>query len=1608
MEAQNYNWITPGKTYLKLYVIYDGMYRINKIDFTNAGINTSAIDPRTVKVLNGGTQIPIYFSGEQDGIFNDNDYLDFYGMRRKGGLDNVYNSNNQLFYVRNEYYNQYSDTNSYWIEWEGSNGLRYSTSSFTTSMLYPSPFFTDSLHFEKDKLYSQGENVSSTDYRYLNTERFSGEGWYWSILSNNQTLSDTFSIPNLYNVSLNASIKLFAYPQNRGISIANEHTLEVRVNGSLVSTLVKNDFDKFDTTINFSSSVLSNFSVNTISVKYISAPGFDGNIYFDFFELSYPKLFRFESNRLSANLSSADTTSKLFRVSTYNTLNTLNIYDVKNNLRITNFTSSGDTLKFSGKGNGKFELVNDYIRIKPARIKSRQVPDLVSSSNGADYLVIYNSLLQAQAEQLRTYRQSHDNFRSVKSEIEDIYDIFNYGMEDPIAVKRFTKHVYDTWQLPKVKFICLFGRGSLDPKKNLSGSVYEKNLVPVYGNPPSDGYFSNLNVGSFFYYDQIALGRIPAYYPTEAQTMVDKIIAYETEPADKWWKTFSFITGGSTPGEQQFHQQRSNFECSTYVMPPPISGECHKIYRSDSSGQITFNYADSIKNDINRGTLLVNFRGHAGSRDWEVGMQDPNVLSNGNKLPVVLSLTCFTGENSKTEYRGFGEKFMYLNGKGAIGFIGTTGWSFSSTGNDLGTYILQTIKLDSNRRLGEIVKKADKDLSSDSLSFSVRHTVNCYKLMGDPAVKLKLPRIPEFVIRDNDYLLSSESVTLNDPITLTIFPKNFGLYADSCMIRFQLKKNNQNYIIKDTVYHSFRYLDTVLYNFKIDTAGVYSMTVILDQGNWYPLEDKSNNTITFQIPFNEYSFLPLSPVDNSLQYKDSVELTGLNPALNLIQNSVKLMLELDTNKLFNSPVLRTFINNNLSGVSTKFKTRLPVLANNTLYYWRTNAIINNDTTGWSKVQRFIYNNGTSNAETRNEITDENDRFTNADSRIDLLKLKPNQFNSSDFVNTSFTSSGIKLNEFNANLFVRSLGSNAEEASYFSIGDKNIYIDGGQNTGLNLLKVSKITGSILQLKNLKMNSEASSDSLVNILNTYDSTHYLMLLNAAYFAGGTTLSTNARNKLRQFGSIYCDSIGILGYFHSWSLIGYLGAAPSQVSEMFDPCCRTSPACTSCDHWSQSVSSMNVMFQKTSGTVSNIIGPAKEWTQFKWTQSVPANSRLVFDIFGITNAGNQILLRSNIQTNEFVQLSTINVRDYPKLNLLAKFNIDTLTGMQSPVLNSLSVIYSAASELVLDKNSLAINSNQKVNNVLNFSFNFHNAGLNFIYGNIVTVYNGAISDSNVILRDTISSLIMPDSLLHYSNSFSVPVFRDSTRINIYIRPKDGSNEFYTFNNTASFSINTERASAGKKIEVKFDDKVISSGENIRKNPEVKINLASTQKSSLSDDTTQILIRLNERYVPYFINGNVNPNIKQISNDNQVSGNKYSINFYPELNSGKNILSVIYKNEFEDNYDSISYDVFVNGEFSVKDFYNYPNPMRTETSFIFNVEGAASESLFKIKVYTVSGRLIKEIQYNASQGYNQVAWDGRDNDGDLVSNGTYLYKLIMEDKSKNELQVQKLVVLR
>jgi flagellar hook assembly protein FlgD len=69
------------------------------------------------------------------------------------------------------------------------------------------------------------------------------------------------------------------------------------------------------------------------------------------------------------------------------------------------------------------------------------------------------------------------------------------------------------------------------------------------------------------------------------------------------------------------------------------------------------------------------------------------------------------------------------------------------------------------------------------------------------------------------------------------------------------------------------------------------------------------------------------------------------------------------------------------------------------------------------------------------------------------------------------------------------------------------------------------------------------------------------------------------------------------------------------------------------------------------------------------------------------------------------------------------------------------------------------------------------------------------------------------------------------------------------------------------------------------------------------------------------------------------------------------------------------------------------------------------KIKIYTIAGRLIKEINIPAvdlSYDFNKIYWDGRDEDGDIIANGVYLYKVILTAGDKTEDVIQKLAIVR
>jgi flagellar hook assembly protein FlgD len=92
-----------------------------------------------------------------------------------------------------------------------------------------------------------------------------------------------------------------------------------------------------------------------------------------------------------------------------------------------------------------------------------------------------------------------------------------------------------------------------------------------------------------------------------------------------------------------------------------------------------------------------------------------------------------------------------------------------------------------------------------------------------------------------------------------------------------------------------------------------------------------------------------------------------------------------------------------------------------------------------------------------------------------------------------------------------------------------------------------------------------------------------------------------------------------------------------------------------------------------------------------------------------------------------------------------------------------------------------------------------------------------------------------------------------------------------------------------------------------------------------------------------------------------------------------------------TVNFNVINGSGLVIDDIYNYPDPFGSNTTFTFQ-QNLASPINVKIKVYTVAGRLIREIErYGITSKFVKVDWDGRDQNGDLIANGTYLYKVIV-----------------
>ena len=206
---------------------------------------------------------------------------------------------------------------------------------------------------------------------------------------------------------------------------------------------------------------------------------------------------------------------------------------------------------------------------------------------------------------------------------------------------------------------------------------------------------------------------------------------------------------------------------------------------------------------------------------------------------------------------------------------------------------------------------------------------------------------------------------------------------------------------------------------------------------------------------------------------------------------------------------------------------------------------------------------------------------------------------------------------------------------------------------------------------------------------------------------------------------------------------------------------------------------------------------------------------------------------------------------------------------------------------------------------------------------------------------------------------------------------------------------------LDVTFDGKHLLNNDIVSPSSEILITLKDDNPYLIMNDisdTTRFGVYLTspsgvQKRIP-FVDGNGITIMQWIPADGQTKRFKiiYSGNF---LVDGKYTLFVQGSDRSGNLSGDLEYKISfeVIRESAITYMMNYPNPFSTSTRFVFTLTGDEVPDEVKIQIMTVTGKVVREITEDElgpiSIGRNMTnyAWDGKDEFGDQLANGVYLY---------------------
>ncbi|MFT4673199.1 MAG: hypothetical protein ACI9R6_000081 [Saprospiraceae bacterium] len=783
------NSVLATGDWFKFKIEKTGVHRITKAFLNNIGMNTSEVDPTTIKIYgHGGKPLPllnsknnalfdlpensIQITGEGDGSFDAVDHILFYAISTIG-----YDQENDT------HINPYSDEAFYYITHGGAPGLR------VQQMNEPS---------------ADGDPITRfNDYQFHEVDDFSpakvGRRWFGNRFDIEDDQTYAFVFPNIVEgspVEVNVNVAS-ASESSTSMAVSLNGTAIDPINFGIVSGSTLLSYKPSNQSVDPYVIPASGETV-TVNLLYNNGGNPSSIGYLDYIRVGAERQLIGGNKQFSFRYNLAATTFGVGAYTIGNASQVSQVWDVTttNAIAVKSNENAANTFSFKAELGDLREYVavtaTDYfspISIGNGSVLNQNIKGTIfQGDNGGfqdvDYLIITAPFLLQQALRLAAYHKTQRDLNVKVVTVDKIYEEFSSGKQDIGAIRNLVRYVYENASSSenKIKYVGILGDTSIDYKDRLPGNNM---VVPTfntlfssstYSSYMSDDFFgmmdadpSNENDEGVMGSDEkvdVAFGRILADNASLANDMIDKIVNYEKEAAYGNWRNNIVMVSDDVDVEWEFNKLQGTLDAlSDRISLEKPFINVKKIHmdafqqETSAGGNRYPEVNDALKNDIEVGALIINYFGHGGedglAKEFIYTKETATSLRNPNRLPMIVTVTCeFTKFDLPTRITA-GELTYWNKEGGAISLITTTRSIGAQVGSDLNDLLADEIF-----GFGQDVP----DVPAIGLRKSKNQVSNVNRrvvfYIGDPALPLAFPKKDIRLTTINGVPVSSSSAIL--------------------------------------------------------------------------------------------------------------------------------------------------------------------------------------------------------------------------------------------------------------------------------------------------------------------------------------------------------------------------------------------------------------------------------------------------------------------------------------------------------------------------------------------------------------------------------------------------------------------------------------------------------------------------------------------------------------------------------------------------------------------------------------------------------------------------------------------------------------------------------